>query len=57
MIEIVRGKIDDKRQWLRLTPALIEALEGLAAAEGTSLEALLVDLINEALANRLRRRS
>jgi hypothetical protein len=51
-------RLDSRRkQWLHLTPDLVEALEQLAKIEGISLEALLISLVNEALAHRLHRRS
>ena len=46
----------NQRTWVSLSPALLAALEELAAKEGQSLEALLVHLITEALVGRLNRR-
>jgi hypothetical protein len=58
MIEVVS---DDRhkyrKQWLHLSPDLVAALEQLASTENVTLEALLISLINEALAQRLTRRS
>jgi hypothetical protein len=47
---------DMRRQWLHLSPDLVEALTDLARAENLTLEALLISLINEALVSRLQRR-
>ena len=55
MIEIVT-KQDHRKQWLRLEPDLLSALEELAEKDGQSLEALIVSLIHEAITHRLRRR-
>ena len=46
---------DLRKKWLHLQPDLVEALEGLADRDGCNLEQLLISLINEALAHRLRR--
>ena len=42
----------DRRQWLRLSPQLVAALETLAKQNGETLEALLVDLVRDGLAYR-----
>jgi hypothetical protein len=47
---------DHRKQWLRLTPDLVEALQGLATQEKCSLEQLIISLIHEALIRRLRSR-
>lgn len=57
MIEVVTDRPGHRKQWLHLTPDLVAALEELAKTEGLTLEALLISLINEALAHRLQRRS
>ena len=57
MIEVVSDKSPYRKQWLHLSPDLVNALEALASAENVTLEALLISLINEALAHRLTRRA
>jgi hypothetical protein len=58
MIEVVSDeKHRYRKQWLHLSPDLIAALEALAKTEDSTLEALLLSLINEALVQRLTRRN
>lgn len=47
----------NRKQWISLSPVLIEALEELAANEDLPLSAFISVLINEALAHRLRSRA
>lgn len=56
MIIEMAERNDHRKQWLRLSPDLVEALQGLAVKEGCTLEQLIISLINEALAHRLRNR-
>ena len=46
----------NRKTWLHLSPVLVESLERLAESDGITLEMLLISLINEALAYRLRHR-
>lgn len=49
-------RLGHRKQWLSLSPDLVAALELLAHSEDTTLEMLLISLINEALVHRLHRK-
>lgn len=57
VLEIARepGR-DNRKQWVRLSPDMLEAMAALAQQEGYSLEHLITSLLNEGLAYRLRSR-
>ena len=54
-VEELHGR-RNRRIWVHLSPVLVESLEHLAEMDGVTLEMLLISLINEALAHRLKRR-
>jgi hypothetical protein len=58
ILELAREpRVDNRKQWVRLSPDMLETLQALAGREDCSLEALITSLLNEGLAHRLTRRT